>query len=133
MFTADQIKAEHAKVKSGADFPRYVQTLISLGVSHYTFQVADGSCTFHGHNGYEAKWPPKYDELSIAPTAKAEMLSNSIAIHQQGKTDFLTFCRQAAEAGVAQWTTDLKAMQVIYKGANKTTILAEPIPTGEYA
>lgn len=133
MFTADQIKAEHAKVKSGADFPRYVQTLISLGVSHYNFNLANGSCTFYGANGHEAKWPPKYSDLPIAPTASKEKLSEAIRIHQQGQTDFPTFCRQAGEAGITLWTTDLKALNVIYKDAAGTTILSEPIPVGEYA
>ena len=33
MFTIEQIKNAHAKVKSGADFPTYVQNLIKLGVT----------------------------------------------------------------------------------------------------
>ena len=42
MFTIDQIKEAHSKVKSGADFPQYVQDLIKLGVIHYTTYVRDG-------------------------------------------------------------------------------------------
>lgn len=133
MFTADQIKAEHAKVKSGADFPRYVQTLKSLGINHYDYQVADGSCTFYGNDSHEAKWTSKYSSLRIAPVPSKEKLSHAITIHQQGQTDFTTFVHHAAEAGVAIWTTDLKQMHVIYKDRNGTTILAEPIPVGEYA
>ena len=33
-FTIDEIKAEHQKVKSGADFPNYIQQIKQLGVSH---------------------------------------------------------------------------------------------------
>jgi uncharacterized protein YbcV (DUF1398 family) len=128
MFTADQIKAEHAKVKSGADFPRYTQTLRSLGVDHYDYNVADGSCTFYGTAGHEAKWPPKYSPLSIAASASGEQLGHALSIHQQGQTDFITFVRQAAEAGVFAWTTDLKNKTVIYKDNTGHTILAEPIP-----
>ena len=128
MFTADQIKAEHAKVKSGADFPHYVQTLKSLGVSHYNFHVADGSCTFYGNDGHEAKWTPKYSDLPIAPAGSREKLSHAITIHQQGQTDFMTFVHHAAEAGVAIWTTDLQEMCVSYKGTAGAPILAEPIP-----
>lgn len=35
MFTVEQIKAAHSKVKSGADFPAYIQEIKSLGVTHY--------------------------------------------------------------------------------------------------
>ncbi|MDR6968468.1 uncharacterized protein YbcV (DUF1398 family) [Flavobacterium arsenatis] len=32
MFTVEQIKQARSKVKSGADFPNYIQDLIELGV-----------------------------------------------------------------------------------------------------
>ncbi len=35
MFTIAQIKEAHDKVKSGADFPKYIQDLINLGVIGY--------------------------------------------------------------------------------------------------
>ena len=40
MFTIQQIKEAHSKVKSGADFPKYVHDIIALGVTSYeTFCV----------------------------------------------------------------------------------------------
>lgn len=42
MFTLDQIREAHAKVKSGADFPHYIQDLIVLGVQKYDIFVHDG-------------------------------------------------------------------------------------------
>ena len=33
MFTIQQIKDAHSKVKSGADFPQYMQDIIALGVT----------------------------------------------------------------------------------------------------
>jgi hypothetical protein len=35
MFTVEQIKASHSKVKSGADFPSYIEEIKVLGVTHY--------------------------------------------------------------------------------------------------
>lgn len=35
MFTAEQIKTAHRKVKSGADFPAYIKEIKVLGVTHY--------------------------------------------------------------------------------------------------
>jgi hypothetical protein len=35
MFTVEQIRAAHNKVKSGADFPAYIQEIKALGVSQY--------------------------------------------------------------------------------------------------
>lgn len=42
MFTEAQIKHAHSKVQSGADFPAYIQEIISLGVISYDVYVADG-------------------------------------------------------------------------------------------
>lgn len=45
-FTIDEIKTEHQKVKSGADFPNYIQAIKNLGVSHYTTLVVDGNTRY---------------------------------------------------------------------------------------
>ncbi len=42
MFTLEQIKSAHSKVKSGADFPNYIQDLINLGIKSYHTYVSDG-------------------------------------------------------------------------------------------
>jgi uncharacterized protein YbcV (DUF1398 family) len=42
MFTIEQIKIAHTKVRSGADFPNYIQDLINLGITSYETYVADG-------------------------------------------------------------------------------------------
>ena len=52
MFTLERIKAAHSKVKSGADFPAYVQELIVLGVINYETYVADGHTDYFGKNGF---------------------------------------------------------------------------------
>lgn len=40
MFTVEQINAIHSKVKTGADFPQYVQDLKALGMEYYDNYVA---------------------------------------------------------------------------------------------
>lgn len=52
MFTVEQIKAAHGKVKSGADFPAYIQEIKAMGVTHYEAYVADGHVDYHGANGH---------------------------------------------------------------------------------
>jgi hypothetical protein len=42
MFTVEQIKTAHGKVKSGADFPAYIQDIKKLGVTSYETFVTDG-------------------------------------------------------------------------------------------
>ena len=70
MFTAEQIKAAHSKVKSGADFPGYIKEIKALGVTHYEAYVSDGHIDYHGANNHTARVPEKYAPIPIADTAK---------------------------------------------------------------
>lgn len=127
MFTLQQLKAAHGKVKSGADFPRYVQEIKELGLLTYEFTVQDGSIVYYGAGQYQVKAGAIYEPLSINPGASAEALQYAITIHQQGQTDFLTFCRQAAEAGVNKWVVDTQELVCSYKDQAGNLVVAEPI------
>jgi uncharacterized protein YbcV (DUF1398 family) len=131
-FTLEEMLAAHAKTKTGADFPKYIQEIKAMGLVTYDFFVKDGVIIYHGENGYEVKGYPKYEPLTINKTANAEALKHTITIHQQGQTDFITFCNQAADAGVEKWTIDTHHMVCNYAGQNGNIMVSEPIPTGEY-
>jgi uncharacterized protein YbcV (DUF1398 family) len=132
MFTLKQMKAAHAKVKSGADFPAYVQEIKQLGLLHYDFMVKDGRTVYHGRNGFQLSGDPIYEEKIISVQASPAAVQQIIAEHQQGKSDFLTFCRQVAEAGVEKWVVDTKAMLCSYYDRSGNSMVAEPIPDGTY-
>lgn len=128
MFTIEQILAAHAKVKSGADFPAYVKEIKALGLDHYDFYVADGHAVYYGADDYEVQGIPKYPAKSITENSSPENLKSALKIHQQGQTDFLTFCQQAAEAGVEKWVTDAAAMEVYYVDKKGNVLVTETIP-----
>lgn len=132
MFTLQQMKAAHAKVKSGADFPRYIQEIKALGLKRYTYSVTDGTITYYGENGYEVLAPAIYASKSINPVSSSEQLRHAIAIHQQGQTDFPTFCEQAAAAGVKQWVIDTERMVCAYEDIDGKEMVLEPIPDTGY-
>lgn len=128
MFTIEQIKAAHAKVKSGADFPAYVQELKQLGIRNYAHDVSDGHIVYHGPGGFtlvaDAKWPATI----IAGKPSKEMLQQSLQLHQQGKTTYPEFCMEAAGAGVEKWVVDMQAMTCTYYEKAGQAMLVEPIP-----
>lgn len=128
MFTIEQIRAAHSKVKSGADFPAYVQEMKLLGILFYKHFVSDGQIEYHGANNLtltaEAKWLP----VEIAEASNEEMLKYSLLIHQQGQTNYITFCKQAAEAGVEKWIVDMGNMTCTYYDKSGNTMLKEQIP-----
>jgi uncharacterized protein YbcV (DUF1398 family) len=128
MFTLQQLKAAHAKVKTGADFPHYVQEIKALGLLYYEFMVSDGATVYHGDDGYQLEAAPVYAPQNIYPQASAAALQNVIAIHQQGQSDFLTFCKQASQAGVEKWVVDTRKMMCTYFAADGSILVEEPIP-----
>lgn len=128
MFTVEQIKAAHSKVKSGADFPAYIKEIRMLGVTHYEAYVTDGHIDYHGANDYTANVPAKYDPLVIDDTPRSEEFKKELMAHQQGKTDFLTFIKTCATFGVEKWTICMDKMTCTYYDKAGRKILVEEIP-----
>lgn len=128
MFTAEQIKAAHSKVKSGADFPAYIQDLKKLGVKYYETFVADGHTDYYGADNYTAKVQAKYEPLAIADTVHIEEFKAELLAHQQGKTDFLTFIKMCAETGIEKWEISMDKMTCTYYDKTGNEILVEEIP-----
>ena len=128
MFTAEQIKTAHGKVKSGADFPSYIKEIKSLGVTHYETYVTDGHIDYHGTNEYTVKVPAKYEPLIIAGNVNYEEFKGELVIHQQGKTDFLTFIKMCAGLGIEKWKVCMDKMTCTYYDKSGNEILVESIP-----
>jgi len=128
MFTVEQIKAAHSKVKSGADFPSYIQEIKALGVTHYEAYVSDGHIDYHGVNDYTAKVPAKYESLEIADVSNGEEFKSELVAHQQGKTDFLTFIKMCATFGIEKREICMDKMTCTYYDKAGNEILVEKIP-----
>lgn len=128
MFTAEQIKTAHSKVKSGADFPSYIKEIKSLGVTHYETYVTDGHIDYHAGKNHTVTVPSKYDPLAIADHPETEEFKAELLAHQQGKTDYLTFITMCAKTGIEKWEICMDKMTCTYfdKAGNK--ILVEVIP-----
>ncbi|TFF34487.1 DUF1398 domain-containing protein [Mucilaginibacter psychrotolerans] len=128
MFTLPQLKAAHAKVKSGADFPAYVQEIMQMGLQYYEFKVANGQTTYHGADGFNISSDPIYPDKTISTDASPATVRQIIADHQQGKSDFMSFCQLVADAGVVKWVVDARSMLCSYYDLVGNTMVAEPIP-----
>ena len=128
MFTVEQIDQAHKKVKSGADFPTYIQEIKQMGVTAFETWVMDSHTEYFGQNDYQTKSPPQYKNLTIAERSDSEKFRHSLKIHQQGETDYFTFCRHCAESGIEKWFVRLDEMTCTYYDKAGNTILTEQIP-----
>ena len=128
MFTVEEIKAAHSKVKSGADFPAYIKEIKAMGITHYEAYVTDGHIDYHGADDYTAKVSARYEALPIADTAKREEFKSELIAHQKGKTDFLTFIKMCADLGIEKWAISMEKMTCTYYDKVGNEILLEEIP-----
>lgn len=129
MFTIDQIKEAFAKIKTGADFPNYIQDLIILGVKGYDTLVADGHTEYYGVNNFTVITEEKYDQIKITSTVNKELFIQFLVMHQDGQTDYLPFCHQAAQCGIAKWRIDIVEMTCTYFDLEENAVVIEKIPT----
>lgn len=128
MFTLDSIKSIHSKVKSGADFPAYIKALKELGVLSYETFVADGHTIYFGENGFSIQSEGKIETLEINSFSVAEQFIFDLKTHQEGKTDYPTFCSDCAKSGVEKWVVDMKTMTCTYYDLAENQLLVEQIP-----
>jgi len=128
MFTVEQIKQAHSKVKSGADFPAFIQEIKALGVIYYETFVKDGHTDYSGANGYKTTAPLRYADLLIADTCRSEIFKAELKAHQQGQTSYLVFIESSANNGIEKWAVDLGKMTCTYFDKAGKEVLVENIP-----
>ena len=65
------------------------------GLISYTFSVTDGMITYDGEKGHLVIGSAIYEPKTINPIDSPDQLLHTIKTHQQGKTDFPSFCEEA--------------------------------------
>lgn len=128
MFTVTQIKEAHSKVKSGADFPKYIQEIKSFGVIGFTTWVKDSHTYYLGENDFKTSSKKVYEDLEISENLNLEKFVQQLKAHQRGETDYYTFCKDCAENGVEKWIVCLEKMTCIYYDTVGNEVLVEEIP-----
>jgi len=131
MFTIDQINEAHAKVKSGADFPNYIQDLIKLGVTGFETFVTDGHTVYFGEDGIKIQSDANHAVIKLADESDKDQFQEDLKDHQQGKTSYQTFCLDCAWSGVEKWVVDMAKMTCVYFDKSGNEMLSEAIPTPE--
>lgn len=128
MFTIEAIKAAHAKVKTGADYPAYVREIIAMGVTGYETGVGDGNTTYFGTGNFQIQSGPKYGNILVADKSNQAKFLEDLKAHQRGATDFPTFCAQSGKSGIERWVVDMSAMTCTYYDKAGTVLVVETIP-----
>ncbi|WP_431295069.1 DUF1398 domain-containing protein [Pedobacter sp. P26] len=130
MFTIENIRAAESKIKTGADFPQFIKEIKELGVRRNDVYLSNGlSIYFDDEDNAQQVSPDEYPTLVINEESSAGKLEHALKVHQQGETDYITFCKQAADAGVEKWVTDLEEMTCTYLDTEGNELIKEKIRT----
>ena len=122
-----EVREAAAKVRSGVDFPSYIQDLRKIGVTEYVSFVKDGHTVFFGEEDFSLETPAKGPMLEVAGDIDQRKFADYLRLHQSGKTDFPAFCRHAAESGVERWIVNITDMTCTYYDKAGKALLVEPI------
>jgi uncharacterized protein YbcV (DUF1398 family) len=128
MFTIEQVNTAHTNVKSGADFPKYIQEIIQLGVQGYETYVTDGHTIFYGTEELSVHSGAKYPALPVSEKSIPDAFKIDLKAHQNGETGFPAFCLLSAQAGVEKWVVDTGKMTCTYFDRAGDNLLVEIIP-----
>ena len=129
MFTIQQIKEAHSKVKSGADFPQYMQDIITLGVISFETFVIDNHTNYYGNDNYKIVSEGFTETLTIAKKSNIEQFKSDLKAHQQGKTNYMTFLNDCAKSGVEKWIVMMDEMTCSYYDNVGNEMVVETIPS----
>lgn len=128
MFTIQQIKEAHSKVKTGADFPKYMQDIITLGVTSFETFVFDNHTNYYGKDNYQIASEGFSETLDIANVTNINQFKSDLKAHQEGKTDYMTFLKDCAKSGVEKWVVVIDKMTCSYYDKARNEMLVETIP-----
>ena len=129
MFTIQQIHEAHSKVKSGADFPKYIQEIIALGVTSFETFVFDNHTDYYGKDNYFTSSQGFSGTLPIANRSDVEQFKLDLKSHQQGHTDYMTFLKDCTKSGIEKWIVVMDKMTCSYYDINGNEMLVEKILT----
>lgn len=128
MFTLEQIKQAHSQVKSGADFPQYIQDIKTLWVIFYEVSLRDGQVEYCGVDNFSVSTSTGCDSLTISSILDVEQFRSDLKNHQNGNTDYLTFCDDSAKSGIEKWRVTMDGMTCMYYDIHQNEVLIEKIP-----
>ena len=127
MFTLKAIEEAHSRVKTGADFPEFIKELKALGIIMFDTMVTDSVTVYFGLNNFVLQSAPKYESLKISRNLNKSIFTKQLQLHQQGATDYFTFCEDCAQNGILKWRMNLIDHTCTYFDVNESVVLVEHI------
>lgn len=126
-FSLEAIQQAHSQY-TGVDFPKLIHQFKLMGMKTNTCDIQSGIVVYEHTNGERIQVHGNPVDVPVHTNPSKTIAKDVLQRHQAGETDFLTFCREIAAAGVCQWVIDLEQMTCSYVDLQDGVVIVEEIP-----
>jgi len=125
-FTLEDIERDHEGATQDS-VQKYLKDLHDLGVISYTTHVSDGHSEYFDIKGNKLSSAAVHESYEIADEANRNAVRQAFVAHSLRETDYFTFSRQLAAAGVYTWVMDPVKMPCTFCSKLGEQLLVDPI------
>ncbi|EMF49980.1 DUF1398 family protein [Streptococcus parauberis] len=126
MITKDAITKAQEEF-GGRNFPMLVQAFLDLGMVSNTVNIKDGKAIYNDKDDNQVAMAA-FQVEAVAENLDKDYFMQQLKLHQSGQTDFSTFCKDTADAGIYKWDVDLLVKTCTYFDLDDQMVYSEPIP-----
>ncbi|HCY8992986.1 TPA: DUF1398 family protein [Staphylococcus aureus] len=126
-FKLSAIQQAHQQF-TGVDFPKLFKAFKDMGMTYNIVNIQDGTATYVHQSEDDIVTSSVKSNHPVAPSSNQSIVQDVLTRHQQGQTDFETFCDEMAQAGIYKWYIDIQAGTCTYIDLQEQAIISELIP-----
>lgn len=126
-FSLEAIQEAHRQF-TGVDFPKLIKEFKLMGMLANTYDIQAGLVTYEHKSGEKIEVRSNAVDVPVNTVSSTAAAQDVLKRHQAGETDFLTFCKEIAGAGVYKWISDMDKMTCSYYDLKDNVVIAEEIP-----
>ncbi|HHE7635993.1 TPA: DUF1398 domain-containing protein [Staphylococcus aureus] len=126
-FKLSAIQQTHQQF-TGVDFPKLFKAFKDMGMTYNIVNIQDGTATYVHQSEDDIVTSSVKSNHPVAPSSNQSIVQDVLTRHQQGQTDFETFCDEMAQAGIYKWHIDIQAGTCTYIDLQEQAIISELIP-----
>lgn len=126
-FKLSAIQQAHQQF-TGVDFPKLFKAFKDMGMTYNIVNIQDGTATYVHQSEDDIVTSSVKSNHPVAPSSNQSIVQDVLTRHQQGQTDFETFCDEMAQADIYKWHIDIQAGTCTYIDLQEQAIISELIP-----
>ncbi len=121
---------QHEAAVNKWPYPKTFEAFKTAGLKSYRVVLGDHyQVIFEGDSGiFEQTGLDGYSPLKAAKTFSQEGVKQAIYNHMGGKTSYVQFLADIANAGVTHYVVDMNSRAILYYNVDETTFHRENVP-----